>query len=106
MTSEEAIRLAETRWWEECDDNTIVRFQLFEEKLCMDFPEFHRALESVLDRPVFTHELAFVNEPHGLKNEYLGEADPPTFEEIINLIPEEKRVIVFLDDPETREESG
>jgi hypothetical protein len=101
LTREQAIRLAESRWWESSDvtDESIVRFQLFEERLCMDFAEFQLALERVLGRPVFTHELGL--NVDGIKREYLGAADPPTFEEIVNLIPEEKRIIVALDDEES-----
>jgi hypothetical protein len=99
MTKEAAMTLAESRWWDSpnVDNETIVRFQLFEDKLCMDFSQFHRAIESVLGREVFTHEFAFVNETNGLKAEYLGGAEPPTFKEIMNLIPEDKRVLVVLD---------
>ncbi len=60
----------------------------------MPFDVFHEAIEKVLHRPVYTHEfgLNYV----GIVLEYLGEKQPPTFEEIINMIPEEKRIIVGL----------
>ncbi len=99
LTKESAVALAQSRWWESPDvtDESIVRFQLFEDRLCMDFGEFHRAIESVLGRPVFTHEFAFINEPNGLKAEYLGAANPPTFAEIMERIPEDKRVLVVTE---------
>lgn len=62
-------------------------------KLCLDFSRFHEAVEKVLQRPVFTHEFA---EPDELKKEYLGVKEAPTLEEIINLIPEEKRIVIGL----------
>jgi hypothetical protein len=50
------------------------------------------ALNSVLGRPVFTHELF----SDRIKEEYLRTKDAPTLEEIISLIPEEKRIIINL----------
>ena len=94
MTKEQAIKLAESNWWVGLSPKDIVGFQLFEEKLCMDFSAFHEALEKVLERPVFTHELGLNYK--GICQEFLGEKEPPTFEEIINLIPEEKRLIVGI----------
>ena len=38
----------------------IVAFQLYEERLCMPFPLFHKAVEEALGRPVYTHEFAGV----------------------------------------------
>ena len=35
-------------------------FQLYEERLCMPFPLFHKAVEEALGRPVYTHEFAGV----------------------------------------------
>jgi hypothetical protein len=94
ISREEAIALVETRWWETLSDRDIVAFQLFTPLLCMPFDKFHKAVESALKRPVFTHEFAssFVDD---LKKEFLGEKPAPTFEEILNLIPEEKRIVVI-----------
>ena len=36
----------------------IVKFQLFEPKMCMPFSVFQKAVEDVLGRPVYTHEFA------------------------------------------------
>lgn len=60
----------------------------------MPFQVFHEAIEKALGRPVFTHEFGLNRE--GLQKEFLGEIDPPTFEECINLIPKEKRLIVMV----------
>jgi hypothetical protein len=91
MTREQAIELVQTNWWLTKSDDEIVRFQLFERLLCMDFGRFHQAVEKVLGRPVYTHEFADAN---SLRAEYLGEKKAPTLEEIINLIPEAKRILV------------
>jgi hypothetical protein len=46
----------EDKWWS--SDNLAVRaMRQFEERLIMPFPEFHKALEYLLWRPVWTHEL-------------------------------------------------
>lgn len=94
LTSKEAIAFSKSNVWEDWDDEQIVRFQLFQEMLCVEFNRFHEAITKVLNRPVYTHEFAFVDE---LKKEYLGEKEPPTFEEILNLIPAEKRIVISLD---------
>jgi len=90
MTKEAAIRLAESGWWREICPEGIVSFQLFEDRLCMDFGDFHQAVEKVLGRPVFTHEFAFAEK---LQKEFLREKPAPTFEEILQLIPENKRIL-------------
>jgi hypothetical protein len=92
LTEKEAIEFAKSKIWETWTDEQIVRFQLFQKKLCMDFGRFHQAIESVLGRSVFTHEFGLNYD--GIVQEYLGTKEPPTFEEIINLIPEEKRIII------------
>jgi len=79
--------------WKHWTNEQIVRFQLFQDKLCMDFSRFHEAMEKVLDRPIWTHEFAFNDK---LKEEYLGVKEKPSMEEIINLIPEEKRIIIKI----------
>ena len=93
FTKEEAIAFAESGVWKTWTDEQIVRLQLFQGKLCMPFSRFHEAMNKVLDRPVYTHEFAY---PDELKKEYLGAKKAPTFEEIINLIPADKRIIIQL----------
>lgn len=91
---EKAIALSKTNWWKEKTAREIVQFQLFTEELCMNFGDFHQAVEETLGRPVWTHEFAM--NYNGLVKEFLGEQPAPTMEEIINLIPEEKRIVVCL----------
>lgn len=92
LTKEQCIALAETEWWKDLSHEEIVRFQLFHKKLCMPFSVFHESVEKVLDRPVWTHEFAFYDR---LVKEYLGESGKPSMQDIIELIPEDKRVIVY-----------
>lgn len=94
LTKEQAILFGENKMYEKMTHEEIVRFQLFQKLMCMPFSVFHEAIEKVLDRPVYTHEFGLNYD--GLVKEYLGEQDPPTLEEIINLIPEEKRLIINL----------
>lgn len=72
----------------------IAEFQLMQDHLCVPFDVFHKAIEEALGRPVFTHEFGLNHE--GLIKEFYGEKEPPTLDEIINLIPEEKRVLIKL----------
>jgi hypothetical protein len=92
MTKEKAIALAESKFWEGMTHRQIAEFQICEEKLCMPFSVFHEAVEKTLGRPVYTHEFGLNFQ--GLKDELFNGKPAPTLEEIINLIPEEKRLIV------------
>ena len=92
MDKEQAIKLAESKWWEHAEARDIAAFQLQEEKLCLPFDVFHKAVEEAIGRPVWTHEFAG---PEHLLAELKGEVPHRTFQEILELIPAEKRVIVF-----------
>lgn len=92
LTPEEAIALGKTNFWENLSHREIANFQLFQECLCMPFSVFHEALEKSLGRSVWTHEMGMNWE--GLKHEFLGETPAPSFADIVNLIPEDKRVLV------------
>lgn len=93
ITQEQAIAIYNSGVWKSCTDEEIVRFQLFQDCLALPFGRFHEAVEKVLGRAVFTHEFAYRDE---LIREFLGGKPAPTFEEIMNLIPEEKRIILAV----------
>lgn len=93
LTKEEAIKLAESNFWENMTPEEITEFQLFQDALCMPFDVFKTATIKVFGRPICTHEFAYID---SLRKEFLGEKSAPTFEEIINLIPVEKRIILAL----------
>lgn len=95
MNKEQAIQLYNSKFWEPMSYKDRAIFQLWEDKLCMPFNVFHEAMEKALGRPVFTHEFGLNRD--GLKKELLGEAPAPSLEDIINLIPEDKRLIVITD---------
>jgi hypothetical protein len=94
MTKEEAIKLYDSGFWKQMSHEEIAKFQLIEERLCMPFEVFHAAIEKALDRPILTHEFDLNWE--GLIKELFNGAPRPTLEEIINLIPEEKRIILSI----------
>lgn len=91
---EAAVELAKTEWWLDVEPRQIAKFQLFTAELCCPFAVFHKALETTLGRPVWTHELGLNYD--GLVQEFLGERDAPTMQEILDLIPPEKRLVVDL----------
>ena len=91
-----AIELAESNWWELCNHREIAEFQLFTEELCCPFGVFHEAVEKSLGRPVFTHEFGLNYD--GIVAEFLGERDALSMTDIIELIPEEKRIILVVDE--------
>lgn len=96
LTKEQVIELYESNFWEDMSYEEIAKFQMNEKLLCMPFSTFHEAVEKTLGRPVFTHEFGLNFE--GLKKEINGEIEAPSFEDIINLIPAKKRIIVMVED--------
>ena len=94
MTHDDACALFELGFWNSMSHYERAKFQLFEPRLCMPFSVFHEALEKALGRPVWTHELGM--NLAGLQRELLGDAPAPTFEEIIALIPPEKRFVLYV----------
>lgn len=89
---DKAIELSKTNWWEGRPAKEVAKFQFFTDELCMPFDKFHQALEEALGRPVWTHELGLSYDRIAL--ELVGEADPPTMQEIMDLIPAGKRIII------------
>ena len=93
LTEEQAIAFAENKLYEGMTSRQIAEFQLQQRLLCMPFGVFHEAVEKALGRPVWTHEFAFSD---GMLKELLGEKQAPSMEDISNLIPAEKRIIIGL----------
>lgn len=93
LTEQQAIAIHDSEIWKDWTPEEIVKFQLFTPRLCMPFDVFQTAVETVLNRPVWTHEFAYYE---NLQKEYLGEKKAPTFDEIVNMVPEEKRIIIDL----------
>lgn len=89
---EAAIALASSGYWNDKSAREIAGFQLFTQELSMDFGTFHKAVEESLGRPVWTHEFGLNYD--GIVSEFLGDSPAPSFIDIMNLIPEDKRILV------------
>lgn len=73
MTRDEAIALMDTKWWVGKSAREIAAFQLHEDRLCMPFSEFQKAMKGALGRPVWTHEFA---DRAALQTEFDGGESP------------------------------
>ncbi len=87
FSKEEAKAISESRVWAEWTDVQILHLQLFQNHLCMPFGRYHTALERCLGRPVYTNTIEY-NKPKLIK-EFLSIASTHSFEEIMELIPQE-----------------
>lgn len=94
ITREQAVALGESRFWEGMAPEEIALFQLSVDKLCMPFGVYQEAMEKALGRPVYTCEFGSVGSER-LLAELFKERPPATFAEILDLIPAEKRVVLF-----------
>lgn len=85
MRTRKAIELAKSGWWRNKTAEEIVSFQLYEDLLCMDFSDFHGAVEKVLGRPVWTHEFGSIGREI-LKAEFEKKVPKRTVNDSINLL--------------------
>lgn len=92
MQKDKAVQLFKSGWWLKTGMAKAAWLQLNQDKLCMSFSKFHESIEFLLARPVWTHEFAY---PKNLVDEVLT-GKSPSFQEIFDLIPAEKRLIVEL----------
>lgn len=88
LTREEAIAIGEAKNWKMWSPEKIVRLQLFETRIFVPFPAFHKALEAVLGMPILDVEIAMNFK--AVAAEVLLKLDKPrpTRQEILDLIPE------------------
>lgn len=87
-----AIALCESGWWKGKAAREIAEFQMHHVELCLPFSDFHKAMEDTLGRPVWTHEFGL--DFDGLLAELMGERPAPSFDQIVGLIPADKRLVV------------
>jgi hypothetical protein len=92
LTSEEAIAFGEGGEWKAWTPLQRAAFQMTQEMLCMPFDEFHKAITEALGRPVYTHEFGLNRE--GLIRELAGQANAPSLDEILALIPAHKLIVI------------
>ena len=84
LTKEEALSIYETSWWKDMPDLEVARIQLGQRRLCMEFVDFHDAVERALNRGVFTHEFV---DTASLLEELNGARNPPTMDQIMGKLP-------------------
>ncbi len=89
-----ALKLAKSEFWKTMTAKEIVMFHYNTSRVCMPFNVLHKAVEEALGRQVWSHEFGSKGE---LLKELMKEKPAPTLKEIINLIPKEKRMIIFID---------
>ena len=64
---EQMEKFGDNRWWTSEDKKVLGYYQLMNPRLLVSFDKFHEALQVLLGRPVWTHELGLNYE--GLKAE-------------------------------------
>lgn len=92
FTKEEAIALAESKWWLKKGTTEIAIIQLFQEKLNCQFDVFHEAIEKTLERPVFTHEFAEIER---LQDEMQKKLEYVNVDFIISVLPDKNNIFDF-----------
>lgn len=97
LTEEQALDLFKSDFWKTLTLKQRARLQAIQGRLFMPFAVFHEAVEKTLGRPVYTHEFGL--NWNGIKAELFDGDAAPTMEEIENLIPFEKRLIVEVREP-------
>lgn len=95
LTKEAAIAIHDSRDWEMLSLHELAVLQLHQKKLCIPFDKFHEAIEFALARPVFTHEFAYSDR---LKAELGGLTPSQGLQDILSLIPAEKRLLIEMKD--------
>ena len=58
LTREQAIAFHDNGTWKQWNSQTLAKFQLDQDCLCIPWDVFQKAVSDTLGRPVFTHEFA------------------------------------------------
>lgn len=95
LTREQAIKFAASQAYAKMSYRQVAEFQISQDCLCMPFNVFHEAVKKTLKRSVYMSEFGSKGVV-GIKAELFNGAKPPSLEQIINTIPEEKRLVVFV----------
>lgn len=80
LTPEQAVEFYEKGDWKNWTLKEIALFQLHQQFLCVPFGTFHEAIEVLLERSVWTHEMA---DPKALIDEYEGRVEKPTINDVV-----------------------
>ncbi len=94
LTKKQSMAYYDNKLWEAMTLRERAEFQIMQDRLCMPFHVFHEAVEKTLERPVYTHEFGLNRDC--LTKELFEGKESPTLQEIIELIPAEKRVLVII----------
>lgn len=92
LTREQAIEFHDSGAWKKLTLQQRAMFQMEQDKLCMPFDEFHKAVEATLDRPVWTHEFG-LRRAH-LLAEIRSLVPAPSMPEIMDLLPSDRTLVV------------
>ena len=96
LTYSEAIAMTSSEERNNWTDRELVAFQLYHDRCCVPFDSFHAALERVLGRPVYLHELAGETGRNNIIAEFLGNRTAPSLDDIISLLPAEKVIVLDM----------
>lgn len=88
---EKAIELYNSNWWEKCSPIRIAEMGLRTIELCLPFHILHKNVEKILNRPVYTHEFAKLE--NILSEFYDGEDWEESYNEIYRYVPGAKEII-------------
>lgn len=89
VSKEQAIKLFREFNWGKVDDVSKFLFQISQDRLCMNFSDFHKATEKALGRSVWTHEFA---KPNILIQEFFKLREKATLQDImVNNVDKEIR---------------
>jgi hypothetical protein len=88
-------KYGKNHWWASKDPKELFWGQINEPILIIDFGKFHEAAEKALGRPVWSHEFA---RPDVLIQEYQGKIPKANFADVMDKIPEGKKIITVVHD--------
>ena len=91
LTRRQATALYESSFWMGLAYVERARFQLSEDRLCMPFEVFVEAVERALGRTVTVGEFL---DSKALLSEMTGEHRRLDIDELIDLLPEDKRILL------------
>ncbi len=93
ITKIQALNIFHNEKWKRWTDYQKVKFQLYQDRLCMPYTEFRKALTVVFGRSIWSHELSSSNINSMIK-EFEKKRKAPTFTEILELIPKDKAIVI------------
>jgi hypothetical protein len=95
LTYDQAVAFFDEQKWLPMTNRERAEFQMEQDKLCMPFDVFHKAIEEALGRPVWTHEFA---ERERLRAEMAGTRPKATMDDVFDSLARlagDKPVIVI-----------